>query len=103
MEKPAGKRIAILGEMLELGAESERSHAHITAMTQGLNEVITVGEGFAAAAGNYAHYDQVADIDLEQWMTTVQPGDIILVKGSNKVFWASDFVSQLTAALGARR
>ncbi|HIL96335.1 MAG TPA: UDP-N-acetylmuramoyl-tripeptide--D-alanyl-D-alanine ligase, partial [Pseudomonadales bacterium] len=59
MEKPAGKRIALLGEMLELGHESVQSHADTATLAQGLDRVITVGEVFSATPGNGGHYDHV--------------------------------------------
>src|SRR5947207_11954880 len=41
-----GKRIAVLGEMRELGAESQRGHREVgeTAATLGVNQLITIGD-----------------------------------------------------------
>src|SRR6266508_583895 len=41
-----GKRIAVLGEMRELGAESERGHREVgeTAATLGVDQLITIGD-----------------------------------------------------------
>src|SRR4029077_10859353 len=41
-----GKRIAVRGEMRELGAESERAHREVgeTAATLGVNQLITIGD-----------------------------------------------------------
>ena len=41
-----GKRIAVLGEMRELGAESERGHREVgeTAAMLGVNQLITIGD-----------------------------------------------------------
>src|SRR5207247_5866417 len=41
-----GKRIAVLGEMRELGTESERGHREVgeTAATLGVDQLITIGD-----------------------------------------------------------
>lgn len=89
-ERAAGRRrVAILGEMAELGAESPRYHAEIADLIRslGIELVVAVGEGarpFAAAApveqrwiADAAAFDDVAG--------ALHPGDAILVKGSRAV------------------
>jgi len=86
-----GKRIAVLGEMRELGAESERGHREIgeTAASLAVDQLITIGdmaeriaEG-ARAAGlkNVSSVSSTRDAaDLLGQIAT--PGDLVLIKGS---------------------
>ncbi len=87
----SGKRIAVLGHMSELGAESERGHAAVgeAAATLRIDHLITVGgqaapiSHAAQAAGlenvtNVATAAEAADLLCE----IANPGDLILVKGS---------------------
>ena len=86
-----GKRIAVLGEMGELGAESESGHREVgeEAATLGIDHLIAIGEGGAlmaeaarksgleksqAVASTTAAAELLAEI--------VEPGDLVLVKGS---------------------
>src|SRR5437867_5727773 len=57
-ELPAdGKRIAVLGEMKELGAESERGHREVgeTAAAFGIDRLIAIGNVAAAMADTAQH------------------------------------------------
>ena len=84
------RRVAILGEMAELGVHSRRYHDEIGALLSelGVELVIAVGEGarpFLEGAGppsrhwlsNVASFDSVASL--------LHPGDAILVKASRAV------------------
>lgn len=94
----SGRKIAILGEILELGEKSEQYHGEVAEGFSALDEVITVGEGFRNFPGS-KHVASVAELNLEALVSTLQPGDHVLVKGSNKVFWQHQFVARLIAAL----
>jgi UDP-N-acetylmuramoyl-tripeptide--D-alanyl-D-alanine ligase len=99
-----GRRIALLGEMLELGPEGETLHASLMDICHSLDGVITVGEGFASASKalgdvHFGHYESIADLDVEKLVAQLRAGDIILVKGSNRVFWVNGFVGTLADAL----
>jgi UDP-N-acetylmuramoyl-tripeptide--D-alanyl-D-alanine ligase len=86
-----GKRIAVLGEMRELGDESERSHCEVgeTAAVLGVDHVIAIGN-VAAAISNAAERaglgnsrtvnstTEAAEILVE----IAEPGDLVLIKGS---------------------
>jgi len=53
LHRAPGPRVAILGEMLELGAESERHHRELGEASLGLDHVLFVGpHGEAVRAGN---------------------------------------------------
>lgn len=86
-----GKRIAVLGEMLELGAESERGHREVgeTAATLGVDQLITIGDPaeLIAEAARTAGLDKVMSArstsDAARLLgEIVEPGDLVLIKGS---------------------
>lgn len=82
---PATRRVAVLGDMLELGEISERAHRAVLAAAgeAGLDAVITLGPGFAGAGGDgEATTDDAA---VERLASRVRPGDTVLVKGSRGV------------------
>jgi len=57
-----------------------------------------VGEEFQAIPG--AEWRAEADSALiEEIIKALLPGDSILVKGSNRVFWTNKFVDRLTESL----
>ena len=86
-----GQRIAVLGEMGELGAESEKGHREVgeAAATLGVDRLITIGERAASIAEAAKHAglaDAVAVPDssaaAELLAEVSHPGDLVLVKGS---------------------
>jgi UDP-N-acetylmuramoyl-tripeptide--D-alanyl-D-alanine ligase len=91
--RPAGRRILVAGEMLELGEHASALHAAcgLTAAQAGLDLVAGVqGNAVHLAAASCA--GGVASLflaDAEQagrWLRqTMQPGDVVLVKGSRGV------------------
>jgi len=86
-EIPAGRRVAVLGEMLELGESSATAHRDVgrLAAVLGFDRVIAVGPGAAPIAeGAGDTGEAVADVDvavrtLSAWLTT---DDVVLVKAS---------------------
>ena len=94
---PSGRRVAILGEMLELGPRSEVLHEECgrVAAAVGLDRLVTVGgrpakalAAAAAAAGmtrasvrHVATSPAAADAAVE----LVRSGDLVLVKGSRRL------------------
>jgi UDP-N-acetylmuramoyl-tripeptide--D-alanyl-D-alanine ligase len=93
--KGSARKVAVLGEMLELGEHSTRLHEEsgLAAAAAGLEVLITVG-GVAAesmadaarAAGvptvvHAAHSDEATRVALQR----VRPGDLVLVKGSRGI------------------
>ncbi len=77
------RRLAVLGGMAELGSEGPRYHREIGELLDGVDHVIAVGE----LAREYGAADWVADADeaADRIAELVQPGDIVLVKGSRSV------------------
>lgn len=77
-----GRRIAVLGEMAELGPEAAGFHREVGehARASGTDVVIGVGE----SARDYGPDELVADPDEAADLLAAQlgPGDVILVKGS---------------------
>jgi UDP-N-acetylmuramoyl-tripeptide--D-alanyl-D-alanine ligase len=86
-----GRRIAVFGEMKELGSESEIAHRHVgqTAAIFGIDQLITVGDvakaiGEAAREGGLKNITAVGSTKeaAELLGDIARPGDLILVKGS---------------------
>jgi UDP-N-acetylmuramoyl-tripeptide--D-alanyl-D-alanine ligase len=106
----AGRRIAVVGEMLELGDQTVALHEHCGrhAATAGLSRLVTVGGaparhlGAAAIAAGLdaavvAHAD-VAD-DAAALVGPLDRGDVVLVKGSRGI-QTDRVVARLTEATG---
>ena len=100
-----GRRFAILGEMLELGDASGGYHAGLAPDCAGLDGVWCVGPGMRSLhealpdAERRGYAETQAELDLSSIAAELQPGDQVLVKGSNLVFWASGFVQRLVQVL----
>jgi UDP-N-acetylmuramoyl-tripeptide--D-alanyl-D-alanine ligase len=82
-ERNGGRRIAVLGGMAELGPEGPRYHREVGAQTDGLDVVIGVGP----LARDYDPTHWVADADQAATLLRelLEPGDVVLVKGSRSV------------------
>jgi UDP-N-acetylmuramoyl-tripeptide--D-alanyl-D-alanine ligase len=94
-----GRRVAVLGDMLELGPEAEVYHREIGAHARDLGLGPIVGVGELAAA--YAPDEWVADarVAIPVVGGLVSSGDAVLVKGSRSV--GLELVSdELVARLG---
>ena len=84
-----GKRVAVLGRMLELGAESERGHREVgeSAATLGIDHLISIADDTIAVAAEKAGLENSAVAKdaseaAEMLSEIVGPGDLVLVKGS---------------------
>jgi UDP-N-acetylmuramoyl-tripeptide--D-alanyl-D-alanine ligase len=88
------RRVAVLGEMLELGADSAAEHTALgaDAARLGVDVLVAVGAGTAplAAGARDAGADgpdvvEVGDVDAarEYLDAVLRPGDTVLLKGSN--------------------
>jgi UDP-N-acetylmuramoyl-tripeptide--D-alanyl-D-alanine ligase len=78
-----GRRIAVLGGMAELGPEGPRYHREVGALTNELDVVVGVGE----LARDYEPTHWVADAEAAATLLRelLEPGDVVLVKGSRAV------------------
>ena len=78
-----GRRLAVLGGMAELGADGPRYHQEVGRLLADVDHAIAVGE----LARDYGAEDWVADADeaAERVAELVEPGDVVLVKGSRSV------------------
>ena len=93
----AARRVAILGEMLELGDRSAALHQEVgrTAASVGVDRLLTVGGPPAAALGEAAIAAGLSPAHVEHFATSVEAaerasvlvraGDLVLVKGSRGV------------------
>jgi UDP-N-acetylmuramoyl-tripeptide--D-alanyl-D-alanine ligase len=90
----AGRRIAVLGDMLELGPEGPRFHREVgeRAARLGFSPVVGVGElsreiaaGAAATEGTKAVWLPDAAAAADWAAAEVRSGDVVLVKGSRGV------------------
>lgn len=85
-----GRRVAVLGDMLELGAIGPRAHREVlqAAHDAGIRTIATVGPLFAGAAadlegGLSVHAEEGTDDDsVRRVAALIRPGDTVLVKGS---------------------
>ncbi len=82
-ERNGGRRIAVLGGMAELGRDAPRYHREVGALTTGLDVVVGVGQ----LARDYGPTHWVADADAAAKLLQelLEPGDVVLVKGSRAV------------------
>ncbi|NJB97801.1 UDP-N-acetylmuramoyl-tripeptide--D-alanyl-D-alanine ligase [Sphingomonas sp. ABOLD] len=100
-----GRRVAVLGEMRELGTHADALHAELAdPITQaGVSRAILVGEAMAplaAALEGRLDFVHVADAAAAKAAleSTLAPGDAVLIKGSNGVRLAT-----IVAALAERQ
>ncbi len=103
--EPIARKIAVLGEMGELGGDSPAMHASLAdAVTDaGVGLAILVGGGMEALANalegrcNFVHVADAAAAQ-RQLIAAIQPDDVVLIKGSKFVG-----LSAMVAALAGRK
>ena len=78
-----GRRIAVVGGMAELGAEGSRYHREIGELLAPIDHVIAVGD--LARGYGTGEWVQDADEAAKRLAELLQPGDVVLVKGSRSV------------------
>jgi UDP-N-acetylmuramoyl-tripeptide--D-alanyl-D-alanine ligase len=103
-----GRRIAVIGDMLELGPDAPTYHVDLAAHLDGIDGVYCVGplmhhlyERLPAAKGLGWH-DDPATLQPRNVAGLLKAGDVVVVKGSKKMFWVNKFVPGLVAALQAK-
>ena len=111
-ERRARRRVAVLGEMLELGAHAARLHeqAGRDAAAAGIDRLFAIGGSAARMlaeaavtaglrARDVAYIEQSGDAAAAAVLEAVKPGDLVLVKGSRGVrtdLIADRLVAELT-------
>jgi UDP-N-acetylmuramoyl-tripeptide--D-alanyl-D-alanine ligase len=86
----AGRRVAVLGDMLELGSESEALHREVggVAAAAGVELLVTVGPHAVAMLDTFDG-ESYAVVDAREAAALVgeliEPGDVVLVKGSRGI------------------
>ncbi len=104
----AGRRIAILGDMLELGADAPTYHTRLAGDLPGIDGVYCVGPlmrhlyDLVPAERALGWHEDPATLDPERVAALLRGGDVVVVKGSKKMFWVNRFVPRLLAALQAK-
>jgi UDP-N-acetylmuramoyl-tripeptide--D-alanyl-D-alanine ligase len=84
LSRAPGRRVAVLGDMLELGPEAPRYHAEIGAYAREHADVIvTVGPLAAQMGGDHEAATAAQAVGLVRDL--IRPGDTVLVKGSRGV------------------
>jgi UDP-N-acetylmuramoyl-tripeptide--D-alanyl-D-alanine ligase len=104
----SGRRIAILGDMLELGADAPAYHEKLAGDLPGLDGVYCVGPlmrhlyELVPAGRALGWHEDPATLDPQKIAALLRGGDVVVVKGSKKMFWVNKFVPRLLAALAAK-
>jgi UDP-N-acetylmuramoyl-tripeptide--D-alanyl-D-alanine ligase len=87
-QEPVGRRIAVLGDMLELGTGEADAHRAVgeEAARAGVDVLVAVGplaRGYADGARGVAdHWAPTVDEAAATVRAVLAPGDVVLVKGS---------------------
>ena len=106
--EPARHTVAILGEMRELGDGSAEFHRQLAPHCERITRIVCVGKGMdplwdaLSDRQRLTRADTVDTLSLLDLVAELEPGDVVLVKGSNRVFWANDFVQKFSDALATR-
>ena len=101
----AGRTVAVLGEMLELGDAGPAFHADLAPFCETVDRVIAVGPGMRPLyerlrrEQRWLWQAEADDLLLQTLANGLRAGDRVLVKGSNRIFWARRFVVRLREAL----
>ena len=104
----AGRRVAILGDMLELGDDAPGYHEKLAGDLPGIDAVYCVGPlmrhlyDLVPPERALGWHDDPATLDPHQIAALLRDGDVVVVKGSKKMFWVNKFVPRLVAALQAK-
>ena len=100
-----GRRIAILGDMLELGLEAPAYHKALAKHLSGIDGVFCVGplmrhlHDLLPADKELGWHEDPATLDPKQIARLLRRDDVAVIKGSKKMFWVNKFVPRLIAAL----
>jgi UDP-N-acetylmuramoyl-tripeptide--D-alanyl-D-alanine ligase len=107
-EMKSGRRIAILGDMLELGPEAAAYHEGLAGHLNDIDGVYCVGPlmhhlyRLVPDGKGLGWHGDPATLQPKEIAGLLSAGDVVVVKGSKKMFWVNKFVPGLLAALQAR-
>ena len=99
------RRIAIVGTMNELGDQSKELHERLVPYLNQLDGVISVGQMMNEFAFQlvepHKQWREFHSIDgvSAYCREHLAEGDVVLVKGSNTIFWQANFVDHFVGAL----
>jgi UDP-N-acetylmuramoyl-tripeptide--D-alanyl-D-alanine ligase len=103
-----GRRIAVLGDMLELGVHSPAYHEALAKHLQGIDGVYCVGplmrhlHDLVPVQKDLGWHESPVTLEPQDIAALLRAGDVVVVKGSKKMFWVNKFVPRLLAALQAK-
>ncbi len=103
----AGRRIAVLGDMLELGADAPAYHERLAQDLPGIDGVYCVGPlmrhlyDLLPQDKRLGWHEDPVTLEPKKIAALLRRGDVVVVKGSKKMFWVNKFVPGLLAALQA--
>lgn len=103
-----GRRVAVLGDMLELGDHAPDYHTALAKHLDGIDGVYCVGPlmrhlyDVLPAGKGLGWHDDPASLKPGEVANLLRAGDVVVVKGSKKMFWVNKFVPGLVAALQAK-
>ncbi|ANW04010.1 UDP-N-acetylmuramoyl-tripeptide--D-alanyl-D-alanine ligase [Bradyrhizobium icense] len=104
----SGRRIAILGDMLELGADAPAYHEKLAKDLPDIDGIYCVGPlmrhlyDLVPPERALGWHEDPVTLDPQQIAALLRDGDVVVVKGSKKMFWVNKFVPRLLAALQAK-
>lgn len=100
-----GRRIAILGDMLELGDDAPAYHVALAKHVPGIDGIYCVGplmrhlyDRLPQSQGLGWHEDP-ATLEPRTIAALLKGGDAVVIKGSKKMFWVNKFAERLLTAL----
>lgn len=107
--KPAsGRKLALLGDMLELGSEAPAYHRNLKPYTEGLDGIFAIGPLMKNLYETLPESQKLGWIespeafDAQAFATLLQPGDTLTLKGSKKMLYVPGIPAKLQQALQAR-
>lgn len=101
----AGRRFALLGDMLELGDDSVRFHEELAPLMVGVDGVYCVGELMGSLYDILPIEKRLGwqvdplKVDVAEVKKHLKEGDAVVVKGSKKMLWNQDVANRLKEAL----
>jgi UDP-N-acetylmuramoyl-tripeptide--D-alanyl-D-alanine ligase len=107
-EMTKGRRIAILGDMLELGADAPAYHEDLATHLADIDGIFCVGPlmqhlyRLVPRDKGLGWHEDPATLKPQAIAGLLKAGDVVVVKGSKKMFWVNKFVPGLLASLQAK-